>query len=96
YSGPVSICCAAQLMLKDVLAAEHHSSAVRINTLVINTPVITRDRPEGSPEWLTAEDIGDACVFLASVTSSRIRGESYWLDRRSQLAEMGMIPLSAA
>nr|MCU0633757.1 SDR family oxidoreductase [Gemmatimonadaceae bacterium] len=41
-AGPISVSAAAQLMLKDVLAVEHRDRPVRINSLVLATPVRTR------------------------------------------------------
>ena len=64
-SGLVSISAAAQIMLQKVLAAEHQSQPVRVNTLLLATPVKTRARTQTAPEWVSADDAGKYCVYLA-------------------------------
>lgn len=83
-AGPVVVSAAAQLMLKDVLAAEHEESRVRVNSLVLATPVLTRSRPQGHPEWLSANDAGAYAAYLASSTATE-RGETVVLSSRAQL-----------
>lgn len=90
-AGPISVSAAAQLMLKDVLAAEHRDRAVRVNALVLATPVLTRSRPTGRPEWLTAEDAGAYAAQLAS-PASRTRGETIVFSDRAQLAPAHATP----
>lgn len=63
-SGPVNVAAAGQLMLKDVLALEHTDDPVRINTLLIGTPVRTRSRPDGPAGWVDADDVGSAVADL--------------------------------
>ncbi|NBB72200.1 MAG: SDR family NAD(P)-dependent oxidoreductase [Bacteroidetes bacterium] len=87
-SGPISVSAAAQLMLKDVLAAENES--VRINTLLLATPVITRARPDGPGDWLTADEAGTYAVHLASDAARDRHGETIVFESRDQL------PVSAA
>lgn len=65
-AGPVSTSAAAQIMLGRVLAAENEQHGVRVNNLVLATPVQTRSRPNGQSNWLTADDAGRYCVAIAS------------------------------
>lgn len=82
-SGPLSVSAAGQLMLKNVLAAENES--VRVNTLVLNTPVRTRSRPDGEDSWLTADDAGAYAAFLASDTARGKHGETIVFKSAEQL-----------
>lgn len=84
-SGPISIVGAAQLMMKDVAVKELKDSAVRINTIVIGTPVVTRSRKKIQPAWLTAEEIGRYAAYLASDDGRHVNGESIRLNDRSQI-----------
>lgn len=64
-SSAVNVSAAAQLMLGRVLAAEHaDDDGLAVATLVIETPVVSRDRPEGRKDWLRAEDIADVVVAI--------------------------------
>lgn len=47
---------------------------VRINGLYLG-PVITRSRPKGPPEWLTADEVGDYAAWLATEAAADIRGQ---------------------
>lgn len=85
-SGPVSIVAAAQLMMKNVLAEEMSDCHVRINTLLLNTPILTRSRPQGEPEWLTADEAGLYAAYLASDRAADVRGKTIRLYQRAQLA----------
>ncbi|WP_022835751.1 SDR family NAD(P)-dependent oxidoreductase [Salisaeta longa] len=82
-SGPISVSAAAQLLLKDVLAAE--SETVRINTLLLATPVITRPCPDGPDDWLTADDAGAHAVHLASDAARGQHGATVVLASCDQL-----------
>jgi len=82
-SGPISVSAAAQLMLKDVLAAENKT--VRINTLLLATPVITRSRPDGPDDWLTADDAGAYAVHLVSDAARGQHGETVVFESRDQI-----------
>ncbi len=68
-SGPVNVAAAGQLMLARVLDKE--TPGVRVHSLVVATPVITRTRPQGRSGWLTADEVGDAVVGLVSGAGSR-------------------------
>lgn len=83
-AGPISVSAAAQLMLANVLAAEHRDRAVRVNALVLATPIVTRSRPTGHAGWLTAEDAGEYVARLAS-PDSRTRSETIVFRDRTQL-----------
>jgi len=61
--APITISASAQLRLAEVIAVENPS--LRVNSLVLNTPVITRSRPTGQDGWLSADDAGRYCVYLA-------------------------------
>lgn len=84
-AGPISVSAAAQLMLKDVLAEEN--PIVRINSLVLATPVRTRSRPDGPDSWLTADDAGTYAAYLASDQAIDVRGETIVFRDRSQLPD---------
>lgn len=86
-SGPLSVYAAAQLMLKDALVAEQPEGTVRINSLAIMTPVITRKLPRGQESWLTADEIGRCVVHLMSDACTR-HGETIRLESRRQLEEL--------
>lgn len=83
-SGPVSVSAAGQAMLTKVLAAEHADDPVRINALVLMTPVITRKRPEGRADWLTADDAGRYVVHLVAGAGGE-DGQELRFSDRSQL-----------
>lgn len=74
-AGPISVSAAAQLMLKDVLAAEYEDLPVRINTLLIVTPVATRSREVIKDHWITADEVGRYTVYLASA-AAEMHGET--------------------
>jgi len=82
-SGPVSVAASAQIMLKDVLVAETRGTAARVCTLVIDTPVRTRSRPDGGPEWLSAEEVGELVLWVSSASGVEAAGANVPLDRRT-------------
>jgi hypothetical protein len=82
-AGPLSISSAGQFMLKDVMAAENET--VRINTLVLATPVRTRSRPDGEETWLTADDAGAYAVYLASDAATDKHGDTIVFESRDQI-----------
>ena len=85
-AAPVSIASAAQLMLKNALVAEaHEGSAVRILSLVIAAPVLSRDREEGEPNWLSAEDAGRYAAWLCSPAAAEMHGRNVVLRSRDDL-----------
>ena len=72
----VSIAAAAQLMLKDALVAEHPDTRVRINALVLMTPILSRNLTEGDPAWLTNDEVGAMVAHLLSDAGASAHGES--------------------
>ncbi len=87
-AGPISILAAAQLMMKDVLVKEWAAQPVRINTLLLATPIISRSRPTGEPHWLTAEDVGTYAAYLISERAAGVRGETLRLTQRAQVEQI--------
>lgn len=87
-AGPISILAAAQLMFKDVLVKEWQEQAVRINTLLLATPIITRSRPTGEAHWLTAEDVGSYAAYLVSEQAAHLRGATIRATSRDQVAQL--------
>ncbi len=66
-STAVSVAVAALLMLKRGFAQEFRHTGVRVNEVMVYTPV-TRDRPAPATDLdaITADEIGDFVAFLAS------------------------------
>lgn len=62
--APIAVSAAAQVKLGQHIAVENQQ--LRVNSLILATPVITRSRPQGQEGWLTADDAGRYCVYLAS------------------------------
>lgn len=85
-SGPVSVSAAAQAMLKDVFAAE--TPGVRVQTLLLATPVLTRSRPDGPAEWVTADAAGAYAVHLASPAGAVSRGQTVVFSHPDQVPEV--------
>jgi NAD(P)-dependent dehydrogenase (short-subunit alcohol dehydrogenase family) len=83
-AGPVSVSAAAQLMLQKVLVAEHETYPVRINTLILATPVKTRSRGQTPPNWISADEAGKYCVALAQGDTS---GKTIIFDDAKQLPD---------
>jgi NADP-dependent 3-hydroxy acid dehydrogenase YdfG len=79
-AGAVSIAAAAQIMLKSALANESGSQGTRIYGVLANTPVITRDRPQGNAQWLTTADLANACLTCFEDVSRLHVGESLVLN----------------
>jgi 3-oxoacyl-[acyl-carrier protein] reductase len=84
-SGVVSIAGAAQLMLTRVLAAESLGTGVRINTLLVATPIRTRSHAEGEPGWLTADEVGEYAAWLSSDAAAELHGQTVRFKDRGQL-----------
>jgi NAD(P)-dependent dehydrogenase (short-subunit alcohol dehydrogenase family) len=66
-AGIVSMQGAAQLMMREAFSAELKGQR-RINDLVLG-PIINRSRPGGDPNWLTADQVGEAAVAVARTPS---------------------------
>ncbi|MFE7245975.1 SDR family NAD(P)-dependent oxidoreductase [Streptomyces sp. NPDC057580] len=66
-AGIVSMHGAALLMMREVLSVELHGQR-RVNDLILG-PIINRSRPGGNPNWLTADQVGEAAVALTRTPS---------------------------
>lgn len=66
------------------LVLELREAPIRLNVLYLG-PVITRNRPEGRPEWLTADDVGAHAAYLASDDGAMVAGSVVQLLRRPPL-----------
>lgn len=65
-SGAVSVSAAAQLMLGRAIATDWADDPVKVTTLVLGTPIITRSRPTGRLGWLTADQVGEAVAAVVA------------------------------
>ncbi|MGC5627406.1 SDR family NAD(P)-dependent oxidoreductase [Georgenia sp. Z1344] len=68
-AGPVSMAGAAQLMLRQVVSAEAAGSP-RAVSLVLG-PIVSRSRPQGKKEWLTADQAGEAVAHVVATPGLR-------------------------
>lgn len=57
-AGIMSVTAAAQKMIAQVLHYEAKDTNIKVYSVAAFTPVITRSRPKGNPNWVSAEDIG--------------------------------------
>ena len=87
-AGFVSIAASAQLMLKDVLVAEHPDSRVRVNSLVLMTPIFSRKLTRGDDAWLTNDEVGTKVAHMLSPAGASIHGESIELARHDQIPDL--------
>ncbi|MEL6307776.1 MAG: SDR family oxidoreductase [Chloroflexota bacterium] len=83
-AAPISVSAAAQTMLGRTIATENKH--IRANVLVLATPVLTRDRPQGQDGWLSADDAGRYCVYLASDANTQSGEVIIFDDPESVLA----------
>jgi len=88
----VSVALAGQLMLARACAKELGED-LRVNTLVLCTPIVARSRTEIQPTWLTANEVGAYTAYLASDDASSVRGQLIRFTHRSELNELGIAPL---
>jgi hypothetical protein len=70
-----------------VLASEHRHEPIRINALVLGTPIVSRSRPDGDADWLTSEEVGQYVAWLVSDRSA-MRGQIIRFNSRSQLTDL--------
>ncbi len=70
-----------------VLASEHRHEPIRINALVLGTPIVSRSRPDGDADWLTSEEVGQYVSWLVSDRSTT-RGQIIRFNSRSQLTDL--------
>jgi 3-oxoacyl-[acyl-carrier protein] reductase len=70
----VAINSAAQLMMARYLIDETRGAKVRVNQVMFAT-IHTRDRAAyARPEWVTADEVGAFCAYLASSEAAMING----------------------
>lgn len=73
--GLVCIPAAAEVMLTQVLIEEMKGSGIRINEVILNSYILTRERDgKGHPEWITADEVGRYTAWLASDEASMVSG----------------------
>jgi 3-oxoacyl-[acyl-carrier protein] reductase len=64
-SSIVSIAAAGQLMLTRTIAREHAANGLRVNELIVNGPVRTRDSVAiAEADWITADEVGGVVAEL--------------------------------
>lgn len=81
----VGIPAAGQLMMAKVLMEEMKDSGVRINEVMINSLVNTREsKNQAQPEWITADEIGDYVAWLASDEAYMVRNSVPYLQEQSR------------
>lgn len=85
HAGPFSISAAGEIMLKDVLCAENDENCTRINTLLLDTPILTTPMGNASAEWITAEEAGKYCAYLISPLSKTVNGKTIIFNHPRQL-----------
>lgn len=74
FYSPVAINSAGQLMMAEILMAEMRRSQVRINEVLCGY-VHTRARAAvAQPEWITADEVGAFCAYIASPAGSMVSG----------------------
>ena len=82
----VSVNSAAQLMMAKVLMEELKDARVRINQVMFGM-INTRARAGyARPEWITAEEVGSFCAYLASSHASMLSGGIIQLGNRPPVA----------
>jgi 3-oxoacyl-[acyl-carrier protein] reductase len=72
--SPVAVNSAAQLMMARILMQEMKTTRVRINQVMCGY-INTRARAgHARPEWITADEVGRFCAYLASSEGAMING----------------------
>lgn len=80
--GVVSVNSAAQLMLARILIEEMKDTQVRINQVMCGY-IHTRARAAyARPEWITADEVGRFCAYLASNEAAMVSGGIIQLGNR--------------
>lgn len=83
-AGHVSVMAAAQLMLGAALRQENQR--LLFHTLMLNSLIATRARPNPDPSWVTAEDIGGLIVWLFGDQGSQTAGSTITVSARQDMA----------
>lgn len=82
--GLVCIPAAAEVMLTQVLIEEMKGSGIRINEVILNSYIVTRERDgAGHPEWITADEVGQYTAWLASDEAKMVSGTIIHLNEHS-------------
>jgi 3-oxoacyl-[acyl-carrier protein] reductase len=85
--GLVCIPAAAEVMLTRMLIEEMKGSGIRINEVILNSYILTRDRDgEGHPEWITADEVGRYTAWLASDEASMVSGTIIQLNEHLEFS----------
>ncbi len=80
--GVVGVNSAGQLMLARILSEELQNSQVRINQVMFGY-LNTRARAAvARPEWVTADEVGRFCAYLASAEGAMVSGAVMQLGNR--------------
>jgi NAD(P)-dependent dehydrogenase (short-subunit alcohol dehydrogenase family) len=82
HSGVVSILAHAQMMIAEVLAAEH--KGVGVHTLMLKSIIATRARPNADPSWITAREVGEACAWLLTPQGRMTAGSTLTLNPKTK------------
>lgn len=79
----VGIPAAAQLMMAKILMQEMQDYPVRINEVMINSLVNTRNSADhAQPQWITADEIGDYTAWLISDAAHIVRSSVPYLQEQ--------------
>jgi 3-oxoacyl-[acyl-carrier protein] reductase len=82
----VSINSAAQLMMARVLMEEMKDRQVRINQVMFGYIHTRARRAYARPDWVTADEVGAFCAYLASAEASMVSGGVIQLGNRPPLS----------
>jgi NAD(P)-dependent dehydrogenase (short-subunit alcohol dehydrogenase family) len=83
FYGLVGVPAAGQLMMAKVLMAEMKDSGVRINEVMIDSLVNTREtKGNAQPESITADEIGDYVAWLTSDEAHMVRSSVPYLKQQ--------------
>ena len=80
-AGPISIACAALIMMGRQIAREHADTQVNIRELVLG-PLNTRARQMHNPAWYSAQDIGDHIIKVFQEPSAHPEVVTHLFDKR--------------
>lgn len=80
-AGPISIACAALIMMGRQIAKEHADAQVNIRELVLG-PLNTRARQFHNPTWYSARDIGDHIIKVFQEPSAYPEVVTHLFDKQ--------------